>query len=117
MLASWLRSTADRDVAIEALQQAKLGPGSYCVRRSGKAGWALTCFTEIKGTNADYQIGHYRFQGTSPRVELLDVPELKGEVMDTIAAWVAKLSVPSANPYISTVLTACIPCPAESMDL
>jgi len=107
LLADWIGSTAGRDAAVDALASAKLGTGSYCVRVSGGSGKALTCITD----NGKY--GHYRFQGASPNVELLDVPEVEGQAMSSIEAWIVRLSKPDAKVLISTALTFCIPCPTK----
>ncbi len=101
----WLKSSAKREDALDALEKANLGPGSYCLRLSGDTTKTLTCVTD-KG-----KVGHYRFIEEHGTFGVPDVPELVGETEPTIRAWLERFSREDARPLIATVLKCCVPCP------
>lgn len=42
---------------------------------------------------------------------MIDVPELKDEVYETIPDWIVRLQKPDAEQLICAVLTECVPFP------
>lgn len=64
---------------------------------------------------SDFEIAHYRLAvemiGLRSGFAMIDVPELKGEVFETIPDWISRLHKPDAEHLVCAVLTECVPFP------
>ena len=110
-----MTSNAERDDAVKALGEPGVGPGSYCIRNNSSGeGKAIVLVSDQQ------KIRHYRLTEvqteTGIRYGMQDVKAWSGVNLDSVQAWLDRMSAEESRSLIQTVLTNCVPCPAYLLD-
>jgi len=109
---NWLTSNAGRVDAAEALGAPGVSHGCFCIRNNSSGQGKAIVLLSDQGKVRHYRLVEIQTE-TGVKYGMQDVKAWNSIQLDSIQAWLDKMSQTDAREHIQTVLTACVPCPAK----